>query len=182
VTKKARVVLQDCEHAIAKHTLELQGEELRVSWAGIWTLLRAVGHVLDKVDSKASPAIAQAVEEWWASLNGSKPEPAVFWKFIEPGRNRIVKLYEHGIWRQLELEGPELNGERTTIWVDQANSQGGRMSADSGRVISQLDWGPFAGRLEREAAVEACRWWHGVLDGLDARAEEIAQTGSPSAA
>src|ERR1700681_2813253 len=110
MTHKARIVLQDCRHAVARHTLELQGEELRVSWVAILTLLRAVGHVLDKVDGKASPAMAQAVTEWWKAMNASKPEPAIFWQFIDEARNRVVKLYELRIWRQLVLEGPEHQG------------------------------------------------------------------------
>ena len=175
MTDKARIVLQDCQHAVASHTLDLQGEELRVSWVVILTLLRAVGHVLDKVDGKASPAMAQAVAEWWKAMNASKPEPAIFWQFIENGRNRVVKLYEHGIWRQLVCEGPEHQGRPTTILADQANSRGGKMMAEDGHVISQLADGAFAGQSERDVAVEACKWWRGVLDGLDARAKEIAE-------
>lgn len=175
MTDKARIVLQDCHHAVARHTLDLQGEELRVSWVAILTLLRAVGHVLDKVDGKASPAMAQAVAEWWKAMNASKPEPAIFWQFIEGARNRVVKLYEHGIWRQLVLEGPEHKGKPTTIWVDQANSRGGKVTSEDGHVISQLAHGPFAGRVERDVALEACKWWHEVLDGLDTRAREIAE-------
>ena len=124
--------------------------------------------------------MAQAIAEWWDELTVSKPTPVVFWQFIEPGRNRIVKLYEHGIWRQLELEGPELDGNPTIVLVDQANSRGGKISAEGGRAMSKLEWGPFAGRSEREAAIEACKWWHEVLDRLDARAKQIAQPESHS--
>ena len=175
MTDKARIVLQDCQRAVASHTLELQGEELRVSWVAILTLLRAVGHVLNKVDSNSSPAMAQAVAEWWKAMSASKPEPAIFWQFIENARNRVVKLYEHGIWRQLVLEGPEYQGRPTTILVDQANARGGRMTAQDGHVISKLADGAFAGQSERDVAIEACKWWRGVLDRLDARAKEIAE-------
>jgi hypothetical protein len=175
MTDKARIVLQDCQNAVASHSLDLQGEELRVSWVAILTLLRAVGHVLDKVDGKSSPAMAQAVAKWWKATNASKPEPAIFWQFIDDARNRVVKLYEHGIWRQLVLEGPLHQGMPTTILVDQANAQGGKIITEDGHVISELSDGAFAGRSERDVAFEACRWWHGVLGGLDARARELAK-------
>lgn len=176
MTDKARIVLQDCQHAVESHTLDLQGEELRVSWVAILTLLRAVGHVLDKVDSKLSPAMAQAIAEWWADINVSKPEPAIFWQFIENNRNRVIKLYEHGLWRQLVLAGPETEGAPTTILIDQANSRGGKITAHDGHVVSKLaDGSAFAGQSERAVAFEACRWWRGVLDGIDASAKTLAE-------
>lgn len=174
MTAKARVVLQDCQYAVANHTLDLQGEEFRVSWVAILTLLRAVGHVLDKADRKSSPAMARAIEEWWKDINASKPEPTIFWQFIENSRNRTIKLYEHGISRQLILKGPELEGKPTTICIDQANSRGGKSIAHDGEVISRIaDDSAFAGQSERTVALEACKWWRGVLDGIDARARAL---------
>jgi len=176
MTAKARIVLQDCQSAVQSHTLDLQGEELRVSWVAILTLLRAVGHVLDKADSKSSPAMASAIAEWWRDINASKPEPAIFWQFIENSRNRVIKLYEHGISRQLILKGPELEGAPTTIWIDQANARGGKITSHDGEVISRLaDGSTFAGQSERDVAFEACKWWKGVLDGIDARARVLAE-------
>lgn len=176
MTAKARVVLQDCQHAVANHTLDLQGEEFRVSWVAILTLLRAVGHVLNKADSKSSPAMEQAIKEWWKDINASKPEPAIFWQFIENSRNRTIKLYEHGISRKLILEGPELEGKPTTLWIDQANSRGGKLIAHDGEVISRLaDGSAFSGQSERAVALEACKWWRGILDGIDTRARALSE-------
>jgi len=176
MTAKARIVLQDCHHAVKNHTLDLQGEELRVSWVAILTLLRAVGHVLDKADSKSSPAMAQAIMEFWKGIKVSKPEPAIFWQFIENSRNRMIKLYEHGISRELILKGPELEGAPTTLWIDQANSRGGKLTAHDGEVISRLaDGSAFAGQSERAVAIEACNWWMRILDEIDARARTLGE-------
>ncbi len=65
MTQKARVVLQDAKFAIVRHSKTLQSEEFRASWFAIIGLLRAVGHVLDKVDAEASPAVKRAVHEKW---------------------------------------------------------------------------------------------------------------------
>ena len=48
------------------------------------------------------------------------------------------------------------------------------MTSEDGHVVSQLMHGPFAGRSERDVAIEAYKWWRGVLDALDARAKQIA--------
>ena len=174
MTKKARVVLQDCQHAVRNHTLDLEGEELRVNWVAILTLLRAVGHVLNNVDSKSSPAMKQAIEEWWMDIKATKPEPSIFWQFIENSRNRMIKLYEHDLSRQLILKGPELEGVPTELWIDLASSRGGKTTGHDGEVISCLaDSSNFAGQSERTVAFEACKWWRGILDGIDARAKVL---------
>ena len=115
----------------------------------------------------------KAVDEWWCSLKSTKPEPAIFWGFIEEARNRVIKLYEHGLTRDLVVPGPLLEGKQTTITIDQANMRGGRITSDAGRVESQLTSGPFAGQSEREVATKACRWWKDTLDKIDARAREL---------
>lgn len=73
------------------------------------------------------------------------------------------------------MEGPEHQGIPTTILVDQANAQGGKITTEDGQLISQLADGAFAGKSERDVAFEACKWWRGVLDALDARARDIAK-------
>lgn len=173
MTAKARIVLQDCKLAIKRHTLNLQGEELRASWVAILALLRAIGHVLSKVDSKQSPEMNQSIDEWWKALINTKPEPAIFWGFIESGRNNLIKMYEHGISRHLIVPGPEFEGKPSTIWIDQANSRGGGIRSEQGYAVSNLATGPFAGRYEKEVASEACNWWLEILNIIDERAKEI---------
>jgi hypothetical protein len=69
-------VLEDCRWALAQHASELSGATLRVSWVGIVTLLRAVGHVLHKIDSHHSLDVDQIVKQLWSEWTSTKPEPA----------------------------------------------------------------------------------------------------------
>jgi len=171
MTEKARIVLQDCKHAVAAHTLDLQAEELRVSWVSILALLRAVGHVLDKVDATSSAPMKAAIRSWWDKINASKPEPRIFWEFIEQERNEVLKVYEFGIRRQLEFDGPEHEGRPTRISVDLASAQGGKMTSEDGEVVSHLRAGSFSGRPECEVAIEAIKWWDSVLDEIDEKSK-----------
>ena len=82
------------------------GEPLRIIWVSVITLLRAVGHVLQKVDAPSDPAVSRAVAEAWDRLCRSRPEPEIFWEFIESERNSVVKQYEFGFDRTISLEPP----------------------------------------------------------------------------
>ena len=97
MTLKAREVLRDCELLLADLNNEPQSELWRLRWAGLVALLRAVGHVLDKVDGKANPEGRSVIDNAWKELNGSKPEPKIFWKFIEDERDNILKTYIFGL-------------------------------------------------------------------------------------
>ncbi|MBD9407526.1 hypothetical protein IB236_19480 [Acidovorax sp. ACV02] len=167
MTKTARIVLQDVKFALSKHTDTLQSEWFRISWFGIVGLLRSIGHVLDKVDSQISPAMAYAIRESWKQLQSTKPEPVIFWGFIESERNRILKNYEHGINRTLTIAGPsEPNGKTPVITVDCGNARGGETNPGT-PLHSYIANGPYSGRHEKDVAWEAYRWWVTYLDEVD---------------
>lgn len=166
MTSKARVVLQDARHAIGAHSDTLQSESFRVSWIAVVTLLRSVGHVLKKVDAPSSPALQEAVDRKWRELGDSRPEPNIFWGFIEFERNRFLKDYEHGINRELVMTGPVMNGGQTIISIDVGNGRGGEIGP--GRTLhSVLSSGPFAGQNERVVAWQAYDWWVEYLNEID---------------
>ncbi len=163
MTKKARVVLQDAQHAIANHSKSLQSESFRVSWFAIVGLLRAVGHVLDKVDAKASPAMDRAIREKWEQLKTSKPEPRIYWDFISNERDRFLKNYEHGIYRTLTV--PALIPD-CFVEVDGANSRG--VLFDPGAEFDSFIFdGPYKGCYEKDIALQAHEWWEKYLDKVD---------------
>jgi hypothetical protein len=54
MTAAARLVLDDCRGALADLKEGVQGAEWRRRWIVTVVLLRAVGHVLEKVDGAAS--------------------------------------------------------------------------------------------------------------------------------
>ena len=167
MTKTARIVLQDAKHALFKHTNNLQCEEFRISWFAVVGLLRAVGHALEKVDAKTSPAMRVAIQLKWKELNATRPEPSIFWGFIESERNRFLKNYEHGISRTLISR--YTNGEKVILF-DAANAQGAILSSGT-EMESYIADGPFQGRHETEVAWKAHQWWERYLDEVDIAAE-----------
>ncbi len=170
MTNAARVVLQDCQRVLSRHSRELSGEDFRVSWVSVVALLRAVGHVLHKVDRLQSPRLAAAIDAKWTQLKRTKPAPAIYWKLIEEERNNVLKLYRFGVTRGLNLDGPELDGRSTYVTVDYVSSRGGTESQPAS--FSFISSGEFAGRDEREIAREACAWWQATLDEIDAAAQQ----------
>lgn len=163
MTHHARVVLQDARHAIMNHNDELQAEAFRVSWFSIVGLLRAVGHVLDKLDKLSSPEMKHAIESKWADINSTKPNPKIYWEFIDKERNRFLKNYEHGITRTLTIPG---STKGFTLSVDCGNSRGGQLSPGS-KLNSYISDGEFKGRYEKDLAIEAYDWWGNYLDEVD---------------
>jgi|CXWL01.1.fsa_nt_gi hypothetical protein len=169
MTKSARIVLQDVEHAIDKHSNALGAEEFRVSWFGIVSLLRAVGHVLDKVDGQRSPELSAAIEQKWKSLQASKPLPDIFWGFIEPERNNFLKTYEHSVMRTFEIPMKNEDDSRSSITMrtDIGRSQGMGFSDEPFNLESVIESGPFKGLHEKSVARLAVTWWREYLDEID---------------
>src|SRR3990172_5905920 len=93
---RAREVLADCELALADFEAAGPTPYWRTRWTGLVSLLRCVGHVLHKVDAVQSTNLKKAVADAWDDLKKTKPEPRIYWEFIEEERNNILKAYEFG--------------------------------------------------------------------------------------
>ena len=94
VTTRSRVALADCEHALADFEASANTPYQRPRWVAVITLLRIVGHVLDKVDKPAASNEAQQrIDDAWKQLNATKPEPRIFHDFIDGDRNLLLKQY-----------------------------------------------------------------------------------------
>jgi hypothetical protein len=70
--------------------------EWRLLWVAGIALLRTVGHVLARVDAKASDAHRRAIDSAWAAWKADKSEHSIFWDFVEEERNNLLKTYEFG--------------------------------------------------------------------------------------
>jgi hypothetical protein len=92
----AREVLADCEIALEMLEAEQDMARWRVHWAGALALVRAVGHVLHKVDG-AAPDVRQQVDAAYKRWKSQKAKNAVFWEFIEDERNNIMKEYRFNL-------------------------------------------------------------------------------------
>jgi len=166
--KYARIVLQDCKHAIEKHSISLQSEEFRISWITITTLLRSIGHVLQNKDSQISPLHNKVINEKWDELNKTKPVPEIFWEFIVKERNRFLKEYEHGISRvgHIGIINPDGKGE-ISLSFDMANARGGTIEIGKTRIKSIISSGKYKDQSEKEVAWMAYDWWEKYLDDID---------------
>jgi hypothetical protein len=71
--------------------------EWRISWIAGIALLRAIGHVLDKVDSIKSAKHKKAIARLWSSWKSDKSTNWIFWDFIEQERNNILKIFKFGV-------------------------------------------------------------------------------------
>jgi hypothetical protein len=167
MTATARLVLLDCEAALEDLRAGPTGLVWRTRWAAAVALLRSVGHVLQKVDVKSSTAMGRAVREAFATLKATKPEPAIFWGFIEEERNSILKEYRTAARQNVTLR-PGTTGInlRTGEEFEVAPS----LPTLYEHVMSD---GPFAGRDPRDLVREAIDWWRTYLDGIDRRAAEL---------
>lgn len=96
MTATARKVLADLEAAHQLLELESDAQRFRITWVAAMALCRAVGHVLDKVDSKASPALKASIKQAWSSWQSDQERHALFHLFIESERNAVLKEYEMG--------------------------------------------------------------------------------------
>lgn len=100
VTKAARKVLDDCKFILSKLEDETDDQQWRIHWIAVVTLLRAVGHVLTKVDSQTERVrtVSDRLYQEWRS---DDPAHEIFREFVEKERNSVLKEYAIGI-----SEGP----------------------------------------------------------------------------
>ena len=146
MTKAARLVLNDCREARSELVDDLSGSLWRRRYIACVALLRAVGHVLHNVDAEASDSHGSAIENWWQYQKRTKPEPAIFWSFVEDERNRFLKTY-----------GP-IAAQNMTVFP------GGDRESETIFVMKQ---GPFKGVDPRTLIMDAIEWWEKELDAID---------------
>ena len=178
MTQAARLVLEDANYALSQHLPTLQANAFRVSWFSVVALLRAVGHVLQKVDggSDSSPAMRWAIEEKYRELKSSKSHHKIYWEFIDTMRNDFLKEYKSGVKRTLPIM---IDGKPEHVF-DVGSGRGGfgleggaGMGPTSG-FVSRIIEGTYAGRPEAEVAREAMDWWAQYLNDIDAVASKYA--------
>ena len=165
MTAAAREVLIDCE--IALEMLE-EVEDLRrwrVLWAGSVALLRAVGHVLKKIDG-ADPRIGSAVDQRYRAWRSEREENAIFWSFIDEERNNVLKEYRFGV--SLDEEIPTLVHSNTL----DGETEGGIFQLGD-NLYRPLLTGHGEGEDARDVYREALDWWHRELTII----EEMSKSG-----
>ena len=146
MTQTAREVLEDCRGAVEEIGGGVQGRTWRRRWVAAVVLLRTVGYVLGRIDVNISPRYKKAIDAAWSQLGQSKPQPAIFWEFIDAERNNIIHEYEVGA------------GQGATVHLGQNKPTEHHYLVNTG---------PFAGRDQRNVLREAISWWETYLDSID---------------
>lgn len=161
----ARAVLDDCRIALEMLDHEADHDRWRVHWAGAVALIRAVGHVLHKVDGQ-QPSIKVAAKAAFERWKSDDPEHAIFREFIESERNNILKRYESRVHPLsdvpvaiiLTLVDPK-TGETKQIGIDELLDE---------NIFKPMVEGYGEGNDARDIYREAVAWWERELDAIDA--------------
>jgi hypothetical protein len=118
-------------------------------------LLRAIGHVLHKVDVAENSAMAEAVGEAWERWKRYPRQHSIFWTFIDQERNNILKEYAVGY-----SKGPVL-----VVVEDE------EFELDEGLFAPLVD-GPNEGQDIRDVYFDALSWWERELALIDEAAQK----------
>ncbi len=148
---KARNVLADRRTALDLLQEETRPEVFRLYWVAGVALARAVGHVLQKVDSEHDATIERAVASAYAAWKADKQANSIFWDFIEQERNQILKEYEVGF-----LAGP----------IDVV--AGAELHTLGEHLFCPIADGVFAGEDCRDILEQAITWWESQLNSIEA--------------
>ncbi len=165
MTKAARNVLDDCKFILSKLEDETDDRQWRIHWVAVVTLLRAVGHVLTKVDGQ-TPRVHSASDQLFRKWKSTDPAHEIFREFIEKERNSVVKEYAIGI-----SEGP------VPVVISFTDPVSGELSGYELEPIGENIYRPMVedfyegedGRTLIELAIE---WWELQLGEVDRLAAE----------
>jgi hypothetical protein len=162
---RAREPLDDAEWALSRLDEVDDPKEFRVLWAAAISLLRAVGHVLYKVDAQ-DPKIRVEVDRAWSRWQSDREAGAIFWDFVDKERNGVLKEYgfgyEHGVFELVGL--PVEGGEPVSL---------GQLPL---YVFAPLAEGRYEGQDARDVALEAVEWWKTELAQIEAYFNERTTT------
>lgn len=164
MTAAARQVLADCEIALDMLEGEENFEHWRVHWAGALALLRAVGHVLVKVDGE-DEKLRVLIDAAYGCWKTNRTDNAIFWNFIEEERNNVLKEYKFNLDPREEID----------VVIMPAVQQPGidRLSQDpqvfqiGGDIYRPIVDGFGKGEDAREIYREALDWWNAQLTLLE---------------
>jgi hypothetical protein len=151
---KAREVLKDCWAACDLLDVETDPQRFKLLWISAIALLRAVGHVLDKVDGAENQDRKTAITKAWSSWQANKRENKIFWEFIDKERNVLLKEYEVGFM--------SMNG---SVIIRRGDHTGELRN----ELFCPLSDGEFTGEDCRDVIRDALLWWEVQLKDIEAQ-------------
>lgn len=172
-TFHARRVLSDVEIIREKLEDETGFTEWRLQWVAAIVLIRAVGHVLSKVDGKETPMVKELSSELHRRWKSDSEGDAIFRDFIEQERNSILKEYEFGISEgPVPVTAPMINAVTGEVFVQRA------LIEDN--VYRPMWSGPYEGEDGRTLIDDAVSWWRIQLDWIDSESATRLKATAPS--
>lgn len=146
---KAEELLDVARRAYSMLEDEEDENRFRILWIACVTILRSIGHILDKVDSK-DPAYTSPIKMWWKGINQAKEENRIFFEFIERERNFAIKEYrlDYADSSQFGLGCEDSDGKITMF--DEASL---------GNLYMPMTDGPYEGEDCRDIVRSAIEWW-----------------------
>ncbi|GAA0595856.1 hypothetical protein GCM10009416_37770 [Craurococcus roseus] len=169
----AWAVLEDAARSVDL-AVNADEDHWRVHWAGSLALLRAVGHVLRKVDRERSESHRKCGDEWWKRWDpkkGTEAKPNLFADFIETERNLVLKQYE------FRFDPAERHGILFLRSSDKLLTRDGKLLFTRSLERFVITDGAFKDRDGRELLRESHRWWAAQLSEIDARIGALHSTG-----
>lgn len=136
---------------------ETDPDRFRILWVSALSLLRAVGHVLAKVDGvepNLRASASAAFKKWKNTAHGH----TIFTEFIEKSRNLILKEYQFQVDQR----------EKIPLWVIDGTDTN-KFSLD-GNLFRPLVNGYGEGEDCRDIYAAAIEWWEEQLTAIEASA------------
>jgi hypothetical protein len=133
--------------------------------------LRAINHALRTEDAKSDTRLKKAQSDWWNTLKATKPNPPIFWEFIDYDRNRLLKEVELPVRRLFQeslqdgtlladnLDGQQLPQQLAT-----------RAPPPTSICTYQMKSGRFEKQDPRDLVRDAIEWWERQLDDIEQKA------------
>ena len=161
---KARKIFKDCEYAKERLRQAIEQENLedaKLFWFSALAMLRAIGHVLHKVDAEnLGVNFRNALEERYKLW---KQDP-IFINFIERERNVILKEYESSLAEQTTSEVFFLLTESGDRLVTKS---GDALLGTKSITTLMKEQGAYSGNSPIFALDKALAWWDKELTELE---------------
>ncbi|NQU42125.1 hypothetical protein HQ520_02485 [bacterium] len=152
-TLTSREVLSDAQRAWQLLEGEFNSNVFRIYWVAAISLCRSVGYVLDKVDSKNHPQIAEFQKSLWAK----KKNDRIFHEFIDSERNAILKEY---VWN--------LENGTVDLIIERAEQESSLHILDD-CMFCPIHDGGYSGEDCRDVLCDALNWWDAFLAQIEQR-------------
>lgn len=165
MTRAARIVLEDCRAEAGNLSDPKSPSDWRRRWVTSIALLRAVGHVLGKVDADSDPKLKTAISAWWEAVRKRPAGSEIFWDFILRERNSMLKEYKTAAKLSVLIDAGDIDASLIP--------KGGSLTIKPAISFTHsMKDGPFAGKDYLELINEAICWWESQLNAIDVAVRE----------